>query len=97
MIARLGSLSLRARLTLWYSLALLAVLALFGALVVWQQGRIAISRGTSGIDVPAALLGRHDRQVLKNGFRIILQLIELTAGWSWLDGVNGRSEPGEPQ
>ena len=36
--------SLRARLTLWYTLALLVVLCLFGADVLWQQRRIGIRR-----------------------------------------------------
>jgi two-component system OmpR family sensor kinase len=38
------ALSLRARLTLWYTLALLAVLCLFGANVLWQQRRLGIRR-----------------------------------------------------
>ena len=33
-------LSLRARLTLWYTLTLFAVLLVFAAGVIWQQGRI---------------------------------------------------------
>ena len=33
-------LSLRARLTIWYTLALLLALSLFGANVLWQQRRI---------------------------------------------------------
>src|SRR6266705_75313 len=37
-------LSLRARLTLWYTLALLVVLCLFGADVLWQQRRIGVRR-----------------------------------------------------
>ena len=37
---RMKTLSLRARLTLWYTLALLVVLLLFGANVLWQQRRI---------------------------------------------------------
>ena len=37
-------LSLRARLTLWYTVALLVVLCLFGANVLWQQRRIGIRR-----------------------------------------------------
>ena len=36
--------SLRARLTLWYTLALLVVLCLFGADVLWQQRRIGVRR-----------------------------------------------------
>ncbi|MGH9142069.1 MAG: sensor histidine kinase [Vicinamibacterales bacterium] len=38
------TLSLRARLTLWYTLALLLVLSAFGATVLWQQRRIGIRR-----------------------------------------------------
>jgi DNA polymerase III epsilon subunit-like protein len=39
--------------------------------VLWQQGRIGISQGTSAIDLPPALLSRHDRHLLKSGFRSI--------------------------
>jgi signal-transduction protein with cAMP-binding, CBS, and nucleotidyltransferase domain len=53
--------------------------------VLWQQGRVGISQGTSGAELPAALLSRYDRQVLKRGFRSILQLLELTAGLEWLE------------
>jgi heavy metal sensor kinase len=38
------ALSLRARLTVWYTLALLVVLSLFGAQVLWQQERIGLRR-----------------------------------------------------
>jgi CBS domain-containing protein len=54
-------------------------------IVLWQQGRVGISEGTSGAELPAALLGRHDRQVLKRGFRSILHLLELTANLEWLE------------
>jgi heavy metal sensor kinase len=37
-------LSLRTRLTLWYTLALLVVLSVFGADVLWQLGRIGMRR-----------------------------------------------------
>jgi heavy metal sensor kinase len=37
-------LSLRSRLTVWYTVALLIVLALGGAVVLWQQGRIGLAR-----------------------------------------------------
>ena len=52
--------------------------------VLWQQGRVGISRGTSGADLPPALLSRHDRHVLKAGFRSILRLLEFTADRAWL-------------
>ena len=38
------ALSLRARLTLWYSVALVVVLCLFGADLTWVQGRIGVRR-----------------------------------------------------
>src|ERR1700752_3670906 len=38
------TLSLRSRLTVWYMVALLIVLALGGAVVLWQQGRIGLAR-----------------------------------------------------
>jgi CBS domain-containing protein len=53
--------------------------------VLWQQGRVGISTGTSGADLPPALLSRHDRHVLKAGFRSILRLLEFTAERTWLD------------
>lgn len=37
-------LSLRARLTVWYTLALLIVLCLFAADILWQQGRLGLRR-----------------------------------------------------
>ena len=54
-------------------------------IVLWQQGRVGISQGTSGAELPAAMLSRYDRQVLKRGFQSILQLLELTAGLEWLE------------
>ncbi|MEP6963204.1 MAG: putative nucleotidyltransferase substrate binding domain-containing protein, partial [Acidobacteriota bacterium] len=53
--------------------------------VLWQQGRIGISRNTDGAELPPALLSRYDRQVLKNGFRSLHRLLEFTAEWEWLD------------
>ena len=49
-------LSLRARLTLWYTLALLVVLCLFGANVLWQQRRIGIRRVDRELDALTATL-----------------------------------------
>src|SRR5207248_1157254 len=50
------SLSLRARLTAWYSLVLLAVLCLFAVIVVWQQGRIGMRRVDRELDGVTATL-----------------------------------------
>ena len=44
------TLSLRARLTVWYTLALLIVLALGGAVILWQQGRLGLRRVDHGLD-----------------------------------------------
>jgi CBS domain-containing protein len=55
------------------------------SVVLWQQGRIGISQRSGGLELPPALLSRHDRQVLKSGFRSILRLIEFTADWKWID------------
>jgi CBS domain-containing protein len=57
------------------------------SVVLWQQGRIGITKGTSGAELPPALLSRHDRQVLRSGFRVILRLLELTASWEWLEAL----------
>ena len=57
------------------------------SVVLWQQGRIGIRQGTSGAELPPNLLGRHDRQVLKSGFRVIHRLIELTANYEWIDAL----------
>jgi CBS domain-containing protein len=55
--------------------------------VLWQQGRVGISLGTSGVDLPPTLLSRHDRHVLKAGFRSILRLLEFTADRAWLESL----------
>jgi signal-transduction protein with cAMP-binding, CBS, and nucleotidyltransferase domain len=52
--------------------------------VLWQQGRVGISQGTDGSQLPPTLLSRQDRQVLKGGFRPILQLLEFTAERAWI-------------
>src|SRR5262245_45085617 len=49
-------LSLRARLTVWYSLALLAALTVLAAAIVWQQERIGVRRVDRELDDAAATL-----------------------------------------
>ena len=56
-------------------------------IVLWLQGRVGIRQGTGGAELPPTLLSRHDRQVLKSGFRVIQRLIELTADYRWLDAL----------
>jgi DNA polymerase-3 subunit epsilon len=46
-------------------------------ILLWQQARIGIGQGTSGSELPPALLSRHDRHVLKSGFRSILRLLRI--------------------
>jgi hypothetical protein len=53
--------------------------------VLCQQGRVGISQGTRGTDVPPALLSRHDQRILQSGFRSILRLLEFTADRQWID------------
>jgi CBS domain-containing protein len=56
-------------------------------IVLWQQGRVGISQGTSGTVLPPALLSRHDRHVLKSGFPAIHRLLEFAADAKWLDEI----------
>jgi CBS domain-containing protein len=56
-------------------------------IVLWLEARVGIRQGTGGAELPPALLSRHDRQVLKSGFRVIQRLIELTADYTWLDAL----------
>ncbi len=49
------------------------------------QARIGISQGTTGSELPPALLSRHDRHILKGGFRSILRLLEFTGNAQWFD------------
>jgi CBS domain-containing protein len=56
-------------------------------IVLWQQGRVGISRGTDGAELPPALLSRHDRHVLKSGLPAIQRLLEFTADPTWLDEI----------
>ena len=56
-------------------------------IVLWQQGRVGISQGTDGSDLPAAALSRYDRQALKSGFPVIQKLLEFTADLTWLTAL----------
>jgi signal transduction histidine kinase len=52
-----SSLSIRARLIIWYSLALAAALTAFAAAVLWQQSRIAMLRVDHELEAAATTLG----------------------------------------
>jgi hypothetical protein len=56
-------------------------------IMLWQQGRIGISQGTTGAELPPTLLSRHDRHMLKSGFPAILRLLEFSADSAWLDAI----------
>ena len=56
-------------------------------IVLWQQGRVGISQGTTGSELPPAVLSRHDRHQLKTAFPVIRGLIEFTATPAWLEAI----------
>ena len=55
--------------------------------LLWLRGRTGIAQNTTGSELPPSLLSRHDRQLLKSGFRSIHRLLELTADSQWLAHV----------
>jgi CBS domain-containing protein len=57
-------------------------------IVLWQQGRVGISQGTIGAELPPSAMSRHDRHLLKSTFPVIQRLIEFAARSSWLDAVD---------
>lgn len=73
------SLSLRARLTLWYTLALLVVLCLFGANVLWQQRRIGIRRVDRELEALTATLANVVLDELNEHDVLITAATEATA------------------
>jgi len=54
-------------------------------ILLWQQGRVGLSQGTAGSELPPALLGPFERQILRNGFRSILRLLEITGDLKWVE------------
>src|SRR5438093_13636386 len=57
-------LSLRTQLTIWYTVALLVVLCLFGADVLWQQARVGMRRVDRDLDAFTATLANVVREEL---------------------------------
>jgi CBS domain-containing protein len=55
--------------------------------VLFHQARGGLRSRTSGAELPLSSLSRHDRQVLKNGFRSIHNLLEFTQRRDWLDAL----------
>jgi CBS domain-containing protein len=55
--------------------------------VLFHQARTGLRLRSSGDTLPLSLLSRHDRQVLKSGFRSIHSLLEFTAPCDWLEAL----------
>jgi heavy metal sensor kinase len=73
------TLSLRARLTLWYTLALLVVLCLFGANVLWQQRRIGIRRVDRELEALTATFANVVQDELNENDDLVTAATEATA------------------
>jgi two-component system OmpR family sensor kinase len=72
-------LSLRARLTLWYTLALLVVLCLFGANVLWQQRRIGTRRVDRELEALTTTLANVMQDELNEQDELVTAATESTA------------------
>lgn len=57
------------------------------SVVLFHQARAGLRLHTSGAELPLSLISRHDRQVLKSGFRSIHNLLEFAGRGDWLDGL----------
>ena len=55
--------------------------------VLYQQARSGIRQQNSGSELQPSMLSHYDRQILKSGFRAILQLLEFTAEGSWMEAA----------
>lgn len=55
--------------------------------VLYQQTRSGIRTDSSGAELPPALVSRHDRQVLKSGFRSIVRLLEFMESGKWQEAL----------
>jgi signal transduction histidine kinase len=73
------TLSLRARLTLWYTVALLVVLCLFGANVLWQQRRIGFRRVDRELEALTATLVNVVQDELNEQDDLVTAATEATA------------------
>jgi len=60
--------------------------------VLWQQGRVGISQGTIGAELPPSAMSRNDRHMLKSTFPVIQRLIEFAADPSWLSAVDAAAD-----
>ena len=56
-------------------------------IVLYQQARAGIRQQNSGSELLPSMLSHYDRQILKSGFRAILDLLEFTADGDWLESA----------
>lgn len=56
-------------------------------IVLYQQARAGIRQRNSGSELLPSMLSHYDRQILKSGFRAILDLLEFTADGDWLESA----------
>lgn len=56
-------------------------------IVLYQQARAGIRQQSSGSELLPSMLSHYDRQILKSGFRAILDLLEFTADGDWLESA----------
>ncbi len=56
-------------------------------IVLYQQARAGIRQRNSGSELLPSMLSHYDRQILKSGFRAILDLLEFTADGEWLEAA----------
>ncbi len=54
-------------------------------MVLFHQARVGLRTHSSGAALPLSQLSRHDRQILKSGFRSIHNLLEFMAAGTWLE------------
>ncbi|MGJ5819327.1 putative nucleotidyltransferase substrate binding domain-containing protein [Paludibaculum fermentans] len=57
------------------------------SVMLFHQARAGLRLRSNGAELPLPLLSRHDRQVIKSGFRSIHRLLEFAASWEWLEAV----------
>jgi len=55
--------------------------------VLFHQARGGLRLRSSGAELPLSILSRHDRQVLKSGFRAIHSLLEFAEPCTWLEAL----------
>lgn len=55
--------------------------------MLFHQARAGLRFHSNGAELPLSILSRHDRQILKSGFRSIHSLLAFTDSWEWLEAL----------